>query len=171
MPLKSRHPSTPARKVRTGGRSARVRQAVLDAAYKALLDDGYGKLSIGAVAAAAGVHETSIYRRWGTKGALVMDACLAKAADAIPTPDTGSVRSDLRKLVGQVVRLLQSPDGRALGSAILAARDHSDFRSFSHQFWSRRFALAQAIFERAAQRGEIRSGLDVNVLLEMLIGR
>ena len=33
-----------------------------------------------------------------------------------------------------------------------------------------RFALAQAIFERAAQRGEIRGGLDVNVLLEMLIG-
>jgi AcrR family transcriptional regulator len=53
-------------------------------AFQALRDDGYEKLSIVRVAAAAGVHETSIYRRWGGKGALLMDVCLSKAADAIP---------------------------------------------------------------------------------------
>lgn len=160
----------PKRKTRTGGRSARIRQAVLEAAFEALLDDGYEKLSIARVAAAANVHETSIYRRWGSKGALVMDACLSKAADAIPTPDTGHIQSDLDQLVGQVVRVLKSRVGRALGSAILAARANPNLRSLSQQFWSQRLALAQGIFERAEQRGEIRSGLNFNVLLEMLIG-
>ena len=79
-------------------------------------DEGYEKLSIVRVAAAAGVHETSIYRRWGGKGALLMDVCLSKAADAIRTPDTGSIRSDLDQLVGQVVRVLKSHEGRALSS-------------------------------------------------------
>jgi AcrR family transcriptional regulator len=161
---------TPKRKTRTGGRSGRVRQAVLDAAFEALRDDGYEKLSIVRVAAAAGVHETSIYRRWGGKGALLMDVCLSKAADAIPTPDTGSIQSDLDQLVGQVVRVLKSHDGRALSSAVLAARDNPNLRSLSQQFWTQRLGLAQVIFERAEQCGKIRGGLDFTLLLEMLIG-
>jgi AcrR family transcriptional regulator len=45
-----------------GGRSARVRQAVLDATSEALIEHG-PRLRIADVAALAGVHETSIYRR------------------------------------------------------------------------------------------------------------
>jgi hypothetical protein len=99
-----------------------------------------------------------------------MDVCLSIAADAIPTSDTGSIQSDLDQLVGQVVRVLKSQDGRALSSAVLAARDNPDLRSLSQRFWSQRFGLAQVIFERAEQRGEIRGGLDFTLLLEMLIG-
>jgi hypothetical protein len=74
-----------------------------------------------------------------------MDVCLSIAADAIPTSDTGSIQSDLDQLVGQVVRVLKSLDGRALSSAVLAVRDNPNLRSLSQQFWTQRFGLAQVL--------------------------
>ena len=53
---------------RPGGRSSRVRAAVLGATLEALVQGGYEALSIAEVAARSGVHESTIYRRWGTKG-------------------------------------------------------------------------------------------------------
>jgi AcrR family transcriptional regulator len=147
-----------------------VREAVLEATYRILLEDGYERLSIGAVAAASGVHETSIYRRWGSKAALAMDACLAMAAEAIPTPDAGSLKKDLVQLLTRVAALLQSPQGKALGAAIMAAQQQPELRDFGREFWTRRFSLAQAIFDRAAARGEIDAGPDGRFLLEMLVG-
>lgn len=155
---------------RTGGRSARVREAVLDAAYHILLKDGYERLSIGDVAAAAGVHETSIYRRWGNKASLAMDACLVTAADAIPMPDTGSLRTDVLQLLTRAAALLESPQGRVLGATIIAAQQQPELSDFGREFWNRRFALAQVVFDRAAARGEIQKGLDGQFLMEMLVG-
>ena len=157
-------------RARPGGRSARVREAVLDAAYADLLESGYDALSIARVAAAAGVHETSIYRRWGTKQALVLDACSARAARVVPTPDTGSLRGDLLKLAFHVAALLKSREGAALGALILATQGQSAEQAAAIQFWAHRFRLAQVIFERAETRGEIQPGLDTHLVLEMLVG-
>ena len=50
-------------KPRLGGRSARVREAVLGAAFAELDERGYEGFSIDAVARRSGVHKTTIYRR------------------------------------------------------------------------------------------------------------
>lgn len=155
---------------RPGGRSARVRQAVLEATVTELLREGYDGLSIPAVAASAGVHETSIYRRWGTKSSLVMDACQSMAGDAIPTPDTGTLRSDLRHLLRDVVGLLASPRGKAIGAMIIAAQGSAEAGQLARTFWRRRFELAAAVFERARERGELTTRLPVPLLLELLVG-
>ena len=55
---------TRAPKPRLGGRSARVREAVLGAAFAELDERGYGGFSIDAMARRSGVHKTTIYRRW-----------------------------------------------------------------------------------------------------------
>jgi DNA-binding transcriptional regulator YbjK len=57
--------------VRTGGRSARVREAILAATFRELIDSGYAAMSVEAVAARAGVNKTTIYRRWPTLDDLV----------------------------------------------------------------------------------------------------
>src|SRR5512132_695784 len=84
-----------ARPRRPGGRSARVRAAVLRATIAELLRTGYAGLSVEAVADRAGVHKTTVYRRWGTLQQLVTDALLAHVSAKVPQPDTGTLRSDL----------------------------------------------------------------------------
>ncbi len=79
---------------RTGGRSARVRAAVLDATIALLRDEG-NDFGIPQVAARSGVHETSIYRRWGSREALIVDAVRTHIGEEIPIPDTGTLRGDL----------------------------------------------------------------------------
>jgi AcrR family transcriptional regulator len=147
-----------------------VRQSVLEATYRLLLSEGFAGLSIPAVADAAGVHETSIYRRWGEKASLVVDACLARATAAITTPDTGRLRDDLRQLASQVAALLSSHEGQALVQATLHTRDEPAKRAAQRRFWAERLEQAEPLFARASARGELRIGFDARLGVELLIG-
>src|SRR2546429_9224383 len=85
-------------KRRPGGRSARVRQAVLDAAFAELGEKGYGGLSIEAVALRSGVAKTTVYRRWPTRDELVADALDSRRDRYEPAPDTGASRGDQKEV-------------------------------------------------------------------------
>src|SRR3954454_6219763 len=61
-------------------RSERVRAAILAAANRLLEAGSVRELTIEAGAHEAGVGKPTVYRRWPTKAALVMDAFLAAAA-------------------------------------------------------------------------------------------
>ncbi|MFE3903268.1 TetR/AcrR family transcriptional regulator, partial [Streptomyces sp. NPDC059153] len=56
---------------RPGGRTARIRKQVLDAVLSELGEHGYDGLTTDTVAARAGVHRTTVYRRWGDVGGCV----------------------------------------------------------------------------------------------------
>jgi len=88
---------------RPGGRAARVRADVLQAAAELLTEVGYDNMSVEDVATRAGVHKTTVYRRWPTKAALTADAAALHSADAVPIPDTGTVVGDLKVLAREVV--------------------------------------------------------------------
>src|ERR1700758_3230045 len=88
-PFVHAEPTTP--KPRPGGRSARVRKAVLDATLSRLLANAFAGLTVADVAADAGVAETTVYRRWPTKSALTAAALAELAAADNPTPDTGTL--------------------------------------------------------------------------------
>jgi AcrR family transcriptional regulator len=155
-------------KRRPGGRSARNRRAVLDATVETLVDRGYAGLSVDEVATRAGVHKTTIYRRWPNVGALVVEALLDRQREHVPIPDTGDLRTDLNALLDAVAASITSPDGRAL---LRAAQDSAspELDTLVHQFWHARFALAREIFQRAADRGEIRNDLDHDLLVELAV--
>ena len=74
------------RRRRPGGRSARVRAAVLEATLDQLAESGYDGLSFEAVAVRAGVHKTTLYRRWSDRTALVLDAMLELSSQTVPVP-------------------------------------------------------------------------------------
>src|ERR1700693_5014718 len=109
-------------KRRLGGRSAKVQVAVFNATIELLLTEGYDAVTIAEVASRSGIHETSIYRRWKTKEALVSEVLIQRAKEVLPMPDTGSVQSDLVQLLHSVIAFLQSPMGKAMiqvGAALL----------------------------------------------------
>ena len=58
-------------------RDARADSAILDATLRLVGSVGLGGLSMDAVAATAGVSKATIYRRWASKEALVLDARMA----------------------------------------------------------------------------------------------
>ena len=55
-------------------RDVRCDEAILQATLDLLAEGGAGSLSIDGVAARAGVGKATIYRRWSSKEALVLDA-------------------------------------------------------------------------------------------------
>ena len=102
----------PTSRRRTGGRSARVREAVLKATLQAVAEHGADAVSISELVRKADVHETSIYRRWPTKEHLVLDALLDYSEAKLPIPDTGTLRDDLIAFATAVAGYLDSPHGR-----------------------------------------------------------
>lgn len=163
--------STPRPKtIRTGGRSARVRAAVLRATLEALLAGEADDVSVRVIAQRAGVHETSIYRRWGTKTNLILDAAVSETQAAIPVPDTGSLRDDLLALLSSIADFMTAPVGEMLLRLALRNDDQPEDRTARERFWAERFTTGQAVLERAQARGELRPGLDYRLISETLIG-
>ncbi|MGO2659988.1 TetR-like C-terminal domain-containing protein [Mycetocola reblochoni] len=161
---------TPVRR-RPGGRSAAVRRSVLDAVIQAVADDGPDALTIAGIAAAAGVHETTVYRRWGSAEQLLLDAMLDYSEDRIEAADLGSLREDLVDFALAIAGFLSSATGRALARAMIGTGAEAPVPAGRAEFWQRRFAVTEVIFRRAAERGEWPEDADAADVLETIVAR
>ncbi|MBF6468317.1 TetR/AcrR family transcriptional regulator [Nocardia beijingensis] len=167
--LDNEQPATPpAPRRRTGGRSARVREAVLTATLDQVAEHGIEGLTVGDVAARAGVALTTIYRRWGTRTALIAEAVTELAAAANPAPDTGSLRGDLQQLAEQISHLISRPGlARLVGTTIALSAD-PEVAAARHRFWEDRFQRSSQVIARAVERGELAEDVDPREVLETL---
>lgn len=154
---------------RPGGRTARTRAAVLDAAAALLLEVPPGDVTVGQIAARAGVNETTIYRKWGTKETLLADVLMTLSEERLTAPDTGTLRGDLIAVIEAVASFLRTPAGYALAYLGATAEDETS-HGLRDAFWADRFERARVIFDRAAQRGEIPNPSLGTLAYEALIG-
>jgi AcrR family transcriptional regulator len=146
---------------RPGGRTARTRAAVLDAALEELSSRGYDQASVETIAHRAGVHKTTLYRRWGGKDQLVADAIEAAAASRIEVPDSGAVDQDLRVLARAVQAVLASREGAATVRALVSgAQSAPEVQKIIRRFWQTRLTQVGPIVERAVERGQLPQGTD-----------
>jgi len=145
--------------VRTGGRSARVRAAVLDATLAELAESGYAALTVDNVARRAGVNKTTVYRRWTDRESLVADALTEWASADIPIPDTGDLEGDLRALATSMASVLDTPIGRAV-VATLVSVGNPGLVGVKRRFFGERHRAATPIVERAVARGELPPEVD-----------
>jgi AcrR family transcriptional regulator len=123
---------------RPGGRTARVRQQVIDAAAELILELAPHEVTIPLVAERSGIHVATIYRKWGTRDALLTEVLLALSAERLVAPDTGSLRGDLLHVIGAVADFLRTPAGYAL--AYLGATGDDDTTAVLRDaFWADRF--------------------------------
>ncbi|MFD9129706.1 TetR/AcrR family transcriptional regulator [Kitasatospora sp. NPDC059571] len=100
-------------------RSAAADLAILDATREALAELGWGGLTMGDVAARAGVAKTTLYRRWPSKNELVVDA-VASLFDELEMADLGSLRADIAATVSRFADLLARPESQAALMALFA---------------------------------------------------
>ncbi|MEV6410218.1 TetR/AcrR family transcriptional regulator [Kribbella sp. NPDC051718] len=140
---------------RPGGRAARVGAAVHQAVTDLLSERGYGKFTVGDVAARAGVADSSIYRRWGSLEILLSDVVLTRLNARSPMPDTGSLAGDLRTYAANVAREITGPDGLALLrlAVALSSNGQQGLQALDDLLADRARQL-QSMLDRAIERGE-----------------
>lgn len=150
-----------------GRRGAAVHEAVLAATIREIESVGLEGFTVAGVAARAGVHETSVYRRFQTRENLVLEAMLADNAARVPVPDTGSLRGDLIAALVGVCETAANP----LGLAIMrtGALAHGAYIEERRRFWVTRFQAFAPIVERAIARGEVAADVDIPLLLELAV--
>lgn len=152
-------------------RSEPARLAILRSALKILAEHGFSAFTIEDVAERAGVGKTTVYRWWPNKGALIADAFANSTIRSLRFPDTGSLYTDIRLQMRELVKIFCSRRGRIV-SAILAAgqADKKLIAAFRDRFlWPRR-REAYATLKRGIHRGELRRNVDPNLLLDSLYG-
>ncbi|MGC5410153.1 TetR/AcrR family transcriptional regulator, partial [Streptomyces sp. DT225] len=70
-------------------RSESSRRATLQAALDLCTERGYGRVTVEAIAARAGVSKKTIYRWWPSKSAVLLEAFTEMLVSATPFVDTG----------------------------------------------------------------------------------
>ncbi|MFC4015508.1 TetR/AcrR family transcriptional regulator [Nonomuraea purpurea] len=145
--------------VRPGGRTARVRAAVLEATQDELVEHGFHGLTMDQVAARAGVGKTTVYRRWGSRAGLVVDLMNELANQSMPHADTGGIEGDLRANALSVLGALT--DGRlgATFQAVVAAATCDEQAAEAlRAFHLRRLEEWVGVVDLAVKRGELPEG-------------
>ncbi|MFF1683057.1 TetR/AcrR family transcriptional regulator [Streptomyces sp. NPDC058256] len=152
--------------VRPGGRTARVRAAVLRAAGDVLAEQGFAHLDLADVARRAEVGKTTVYRRWGSVTGLVADLLSDMAEQSLPRVETGSVLGDLRANAALVRRTLADARQGALFRAVIAAAA-GDVRTGEalRRFYDVRVAEWAPCVEQGVVRGELPVGTDAALVV------
>jgi AcrR family transcriptional regulator len=159
-------PASPRR--RGAARTEELLRVTLDLAA----ESGYAGLSIEAVSRRAGVGKHTIYRRWPSKAALLLDALNHVWTSDLDYRDTGDIRGDLRE---QFIRsgsaLSQPPIGPIYRAVIAEAQADSALRATLHERFLatvERSTLDRII--RAQWTGELVADANLEFAAEVLCG-
>lgn len=132
--------------------------------------DGFGRLTIEAVAARSGVGKPTIYRSWANAQELAMAALLVSP---MPEAEAKGATADvaLHAQMRGLVTAFASTRGRQITMALAAADPESEFtKAFRNQVILSSRNAGRGILEQALARGEITQPIDLEALLDMIYG-
>ncbi|MGH3333482.1 MAG: TetR/AcrR family transcriptional regulator [Nocardioidaceae bacterium] len=145
---------------------------ILDATLGMLLEAGYDRLTMDAVAQRAKASKATLYRRWSAKATLVMDALLrSKRSPDLMDLDTGNLRDDLVGTFCGPGGLTDSDNSKLLAAVLTAVHTDDEFAAeFHERFLRPKLEVTRRIYQRARDRGELLEGVDVGLLGPALPG-
>ncbi len=148
---------------------ADIRARVMPAALDELARWGVERFSIEALAERHHLDREMIYRYWGSRQQLIVDAALADAERFGTTADTGSLRGDLLALARKAADRINTEAGRTFLRAL--AMDHGGHHDEQTRMmlWRTRFAVARAVVDRARERGELREGVNTLAAVQLVL--
>jgi len=143
-------------------------QEIFEATLDLLVETGYDRLTLDSVAARAKASKATLYRRWTSKAALVIDAVSCLKGELTELPDTGDLRSDLYAMVE--AKGMGDP-GRAgvfcgLGTAMY--RDAELSRRLREMIFTPREDHLHRLLQRARERGQLRADVDLDLIRKVL---
>ena len=132
---------------------------------------GLAALSLPHVAELSGINKTSLYRRWPTKEALVAAALQLAVPEEGELPDHGNLEDDLVDLVAHLAGFISSAAGMGVLRTVFADGETEEARSFAKSMWRGAARKGpQLVLKRALKRGELRKGVDIDLLLYTIAG-
>jgi PAS domain S-box-containing protein len=146
---------------------AELRDRLFDAVEAELLDLGIDRFGIDGVARRAGVEPSVIREHWHDRRVLLMAVLLHPAVAAEWSPDTGSLYTDLDVVSALATDDSQTATGRALFRRVLPGSGDVDLAEISSDLWKARFDSDARILRRAADRGQLRDGVDPDEAIRM----
>lgn len=161
-------PHSPARPRVEGARESEI----LDATVDLLVEHGYDRLTMDAVAVRAKASKATLYRRWASKQQLVVDAVLrSKQVPSHDTPDTGSLRGDLLAAYCGHGSAMDATATGMLAAVLTALQTDPEFAAeFRERFLGPMQERSLKVFQRARDRGEISPDADISLVGPALAG-
>ncbi len=160
----------PVRRPRGRPRDPRVEGVVLSATRDLLLERGFGRLTIAAVADAAGVGKGTIYLRWPDKESLVVSA-LGEVWEPLVAPDTGTLRGDVLAVLRDAAGHMNGTPGALLSSVVGEMPRYAQlldlYTSAVIGPWSE---VIHTVFTRGVDRGEMRADVDNQLATDAMMG-
>ncbi len=154
-------------------RSERAHEAVITATLQLIAEKGIDVTSVDAIADLSGVSKATIYKHWRTKEALCLEA-ISHVSGSLPAFDTGDPRLDLIELVryiGKAKLLKKGGLGKIWPRIMAHAIGNFAFaKALRAQFDAPRRAQLTSILQQAAAQGKLRSGIDLDLAMDLLFG-
>ena len=142
---------------------------ILAATVELTCELGIDRMTVEQVACRSGTAKTSIYRRWPTKAALVIDA-VSSVMNPPVTPDTGSLRADL---VAYFTSMRSDPRSDLMTRLFLAILDTAqrdpELDRLRMEIVANRRRPVRTVLELANLRGQIDASIDIDLATELLL--
>lgn len=150
------------------GRGAPRESAIRTAALELLVEVGYDRMSMDAVAARARASKATIYRRWPGKRELVVDAIRCRGPQQVEPADTGSLRGDIIASLRSIHEGIGGEDVALLAGVLRAMRAVPEIAGpLRSQVIEDKRNVSRTIVRRAVERGELGPAADPAVFHEV----
>lgn len=145
--------------------------AIRTAAQELIVEVGHRGLSMDAVAARAGVSKPTLYLRYPTKSALILDAVFGRTKSRA-LPGTGSLHADLLEAYTWAVLEFDAPEARAALPTLIAETSSSPelARLAYDEVIGPEYERVETLLRRAQARGEVREDADLVLAIDVLVG-
>ena len=152
-------------------RSEPARRAILAAAREMIEQGGPLAITMEGVAARAGVGKPTIYRYWNDRYELAMAALMAASGEwAAPSPSKSPLAA-LRAQLEAMAALFASGTGRHVAALLSAGYAETELsKAFRSHFVQARRDEGRALLRRAAEAGQIRADVDLELVLDLVYG-
>ena len=150
----------------TAPRGEAREQAILDAALELVMEVGYDRLSMDALADRARASKATIYRRWSGKAQVVAEAIRRRKSGRHTVPDTGSLRGDLLEALGTMCVSLAGDEALVAG-VMSAMRTDPELAGLMRSQVLDGESPTDVVVSRAVARGELPTGASGAVVNEV----
>lgn len=170
MPMDDTHATEHRTDTGVDPRTERVRRAVIEAGMRLLLDQGPDGVNHAAIASAAGVSRTTLYKYWPTRAKLLLEILAAFDAHP-PMASSGDLRADLLVLLGETQAAMSDPTRcRVFSSMIAQSQWDEDVNEARASLSAVPLHQLDLLLRCAADRGEIVDGVVAVAAAGRLIG-
>lgn len=156
-----------------GGRGPRerVRHAVMEATRELLVESGFARLTVDAIAERSGVGKATVYRWWSNRADVAMDALLDERGPVGWFVEEGRALEGLRRQLQNATEFLGGPNGAVVAGLLGDAQhDPALATAFHERFLRPLFDLTHRLLAAAVAEGDLRADVDPDTVIDVLTG-